>query len=1267
MTFPDQNHIDDVCKDLWHRPGRKVSVMIGSGFSRNAHGIRPNTKPMPLSAEIAAELHKTLYSQEDSYKTGDAVANIPPSDDIARIAQEYRSAFTSRGLHDRLKSLVRDEAFVPGEAHKRLLRLPWRDIFTTNWDTLLERASEHVPDSFYKVVRIAKDLPGTSGLSRIVKLHGSLPDPPLIVTTEDYRKYPEDFAAFENTMRQAMMETVFLLLGFSGNDQNFRDWSGWVRDRFRNLSPRIYLAGYLRLAPPTRRTFADQNIFPIDLAQHAAAGGWPKHRRPELATQWILSALESPLDGALEPPAPLDGRDHVEISSTIEAVIPKALPEPLDEPLEPPPLSSIKDPLKVVQDALEVWAHNRKCHPGWLVPPAHVRRDQRVSTERWAALVLEALPNLSPLSRLTAIREIIWRYERSLTPVPDELRAAAKDTLELIDCASQTVQGIAEVSNDWNRILRSWRQVALALLTAARYRLDTSAFDELLRALDPLVTEDPEAAHRLRHERCLSALGSLDYESLTKCLEEWATGEGDPAWKIRKSALLRELGREDEAAELIERARVEAKAMPVDTQPLRGPSREGWALWSVATFSEMDDVRQRWNALALVHCDPSSEIEWLVNALTESDQNALAPVFELGARPKEVHTSSTHLLEAAAYRSIRLTEVAGLPQSVDLTGIAGHLLKLASERLATCDPGLAIRLMLRVARYDKDEALMRVLSRERIAALPRALAESLATLSREALAYAMSRIEATGARRNVWWVERARVLMEGASRLVLRLDADSAESVLDDALTHYGSPAVASETWLHEALGNTFSRCWETLAVSQRSTRALDLLDAPIVGIDGFHSEWSWYPDPGQMVSEEELPHRSAGNDVRWQAIVDRIIRGLNAEGMARERAARRLVVVALSGQLTEGESARLAKALWSGSHEDAQQLPRDTPVFEFAFMLLPEPRVGLARERFGRKWLCGDIGDVSLTGLLGPGTSVGLSGAYTNPKKADDILWQVGLSIPFLRRHGGKLRLTAEEGKYLAAVIERWTDTGTNVVDTVFGMFHHQRMQSLRSACRGLSWILTEMNIPTALAARLYDKVHELNGMGVLAYSMLPGIANTLPDRIEEIALLMSAGMMSDDRETAQNVVVTLHRWMIWAAELERGMIPVPERLVRDIGISIAARRQAVVAQALDCVKWIFQQGGDEQTEIIRELAIEGLRHLAEELRYNRENAAEGGLDVPLVRWRCIQFARVLAQGGWDGEPAVRRWLEIGRDDPLPEVRHVADRWYREEKGRNR
>ena len=74
----------------------------------------------------------------------------------------------------------------------------------------------------------------------------------LICTEEDYRTYPKKFAPFVNTVQQAMMETVFCLSRvFTGDDPNFLQWSGWVRDNLGVLlAPKIYLAGWLDSIQP---------------------------------------------------------------------------------------------------------------------------------------------------------------------------------------------------------------------------------------------------------------------------------------------------------------------------------------------------------------------------------------------------------------------------------------------------------------------------------------------------------------------------------------------------------------------------------------------------------------------------------------------------------------------------------------------------------------------------------------------------------------------------------------------------------------------------------------------------------------------------------------------------------------------------------------------------------------------------------------------------------------------------------------------------------
>ena len=143
MTFPDQSHINRVRDALWRRPGNGASVMVGSGFSRNAVPIHPGAVQLPTWLGIAIQLHGELYPDGKKPRTPE----IAP-----RIAQEYEATFGRVALHDSLQRMVRDRDYGPGPVHTRLLKLPWDGIYTTNWDTLLERTGEQVAEHSYGVV-----------------------------------------------------------------------------------------------------------------------------------------------------------------------------------------------------------------------------------------------------------------------------------------------------------------------------------------------------------------------------------------------------------------------------------------------------------------------------------------------------------------------------------------------------------------------------------------------------------------------------------------------------------------------------------------------------------------------------------------------------------------------------------------------------------------------------------------------------------------------------------------------------------------------------------------------------------------------------------------------------------------------------------------------------------------------------------------------------------------------------------------------------------
>ncbi len=686
--------------------------------------------------DLAIEIHRRLYPESDELARQAKVSTTAAANQILSLAQEYETAFERANLHQLLHHLIRDDDPKPGNTHSRLLQLPWRDVFTTNWDTLLERARPQVLDRAYSVVRDMDEIP-LADRPRILKLHGSFPAQfPLILTEEDYRTYPTKFAPFVNTVQQAMMETVFCLIEFSGNDPNFLKWSGWVRDNLGASAPRIYLAGWLDLPHHRRRMLESRGVVPIDLAQHPMANEWPEHQRYHNAIEWVLHTLERgrPYDLTYWPlPISLP---YSAIPRHLEPVVQITSKQPKEEPTWETRVDN--DMLhERVKETLDIWRHNRQLYPGWIVFPSGEERQMlSACTDNWEPMILESLSSLVPVERLSALRELVWRRGILLEPISDQLEAAAEEVLESIDCQGRTINKVADPRIDWGTVREAWWTVAHALVTAARFRFDNNLFDKRTEALGPFVSDHPDVFHRLRQEHCLQGVYSMDFETLERLLEDWDVGDCDPIWMIRKAALFWESDRNDQAAELIKQALDAIRSNPDSDGRVTSASREGWAMWSAFTMEKRQEFRKRWDELAALKCDAMLERDLIARQINDSGGSREAPVFDLGVRRGERlrFSNAVQRRRLAAYRAIRLSEVTGLRPA-----IAASILKLASAEIASTSPELAVRLVLTTCTYENDETIQNVLSRTRIALMSVDLVQQLVTECTNLVEYGVRR------------------------------------------------------------------------------------------------------------------------------------------------------------------------------------------------------------------------------------------------------------------------------------------------------------------------------------------------------------------------------------------------------------------------------------------------------------------------------------------------------------------------------------------------
>ena len=113
--------------------------MVGAGLSRQTEQCHPIEVRPPSWRQLAIGLQEELRSGTLDSGQRPAPESVSARD-CSRLAQQYKASFGQSALDSFLLAKVPDGK--PSSVHERLLRLPWADVFTTNWDTLLEKAAK---------------------------------------------------------------------------------------------------------------------------------------------------------------------------------------------------------------------------------------------------------------------------------------------------------------------------------------------------------------------------------------------------------------------------------------------------------------------------------------------------------------------------------------------------------------------------------------------------------------------------------------------------------------------------------------------------------------------------------------------------------------------------------------------------------------------------------------------------------------------------------------------------------------------------------------------------------------------------------------------------------------------------------------------------------------------------------------------------------------------------------------------------------------------
>jgi len=153
--------------------------------------------------------------------------------DALWIAELYEKAYGRDALLEAIERAVPDRLLKPSRIHSALFLVRWHSILTTNYDTLLQRASSRA-QSLHECVRdvdLVTSNSGSGGNLELIHLHGRIDQrDSVVITLEDYRRYPVSRPGMLAKVRQLFLQHPILFVGVGATDPNFIQWSGWVAD-----------------------------------------------------------------------------------------------------------------------------------------------------------------------------------------------------------------------------------------------------------------------------------------------------------------------------------------------------------------------------------------------------------------------------------------------------------------------------------------------------------------------------------------------------------------------------------------------------------------------------------------------------------------------------------------------------------------------------------------------------------------------------------------------------------------------------------------------------------------------------------------------------------------------------------------------------------------------------------------------------------------------------------------------------------------------------
>lgn len=766
--IPDYPLIKKLAEALWQNETsyQGAAIMVGSGFSRSAAYSGDMNNKLPLWFDLLKKLTDDM--------------NSDPWGDPLRIAEEYSSYFGKQALRDLIEKNINDSSWMPGDLYKSLLQLPWSEILTTNWDTLLERASSAIYKPVYSIVNKPEDLSSACS-PRIVKLHGTLQiSDNLIFTQEDYRKYPQSHAAFVNLARQIFIENEFCLLGFSGDDPNFLQWIGWVRDHLTNHARRIYLVGALNLTAPKRKYLEALNVAPIDL--------WSLVGHIDNQDEKHLKATEVFLEKLRE----LKPKDiwEWEPTSVTRTLVPA---DEFDKVYKDTAYAA-----SLLEKQVDTFIKDRETYPDWLVCPSNIQ---------WSLQnqINDPYPSVKNLSAMDAklrhklLYEIVWRNDITYSVDAIYLTEELFKLLESSDKVFLTEKKKIDI--------------AIWLYKISRWFEDDEKYSNIAirakRYIDKTASKSLTVKNEINYHQAILARENFNFHELEGLIDD--IEPINPSWSIKKASLFAELGKFAEGEVLLKEAykklKLQSRNEPKSVYVL---SRLAWVsfLLQGANFFDRDNLEVKPNDFEYINSNPWRSLDYARRKLSEvlekqAEYNSVEPSFEPGVYTDHSKSWSFSNEVPPILRVEGLVNAVGIPvRWKDVAFIKDIIEDLA--KLESIDDRRRFMYAIRAADSDTSKPLKNILTRINIAMIEDEDAIFLLDKTHKGCIYWLEKLNIAVNDTKLYCFNRLRVFMEALARFVIRANPDKAIEIFK-----WGCSIASFDIMTHFWLSNSYNHLIE--------------------------------------------------------------------------------------------------------------------------------------------------------------------------------------------------------------------------------------------------------------------------------------------------------------------------------------------------------------------------------------------------------------------------------------------------------------------------